>query len=135
MAGTSHRPSKTCPNFSQMPLPQRTTNNLRNLQPLLLRIEQVRSKIRKHKTLLQSRWITTNREHRQTTLLSLLRPRDTPEPVIRSTDQPGLHMQHITAKIWPKLASSLLKIPVLDSSRSPAFRGSSTLLGYPAIFS
>ena len=29
----------------------------------------------------------------------------------------------------------MLKIPVLDSSRSPALRGSSTLLGYPVIFS
>ena len=30
---------------------------------------------------------------------------------------------------------SVLKIPVLYSSRSPALRGSSTLLGYPVIFS
>ena len=34
-----------------------------------------------------------------------------------------------------KAIQQLLKIPALDSSRSPALRGSSTLLGYPVIFS
>ena len=106
-----------CPgNFSQMPMPQRMTNNLRNLRPILLRIQQVRSNSRKPMTLLKSRWITTNQQHRQMTLLSLLRPQDTPEPVIRSADQPSSHMQHITAKPWPTLAS----VPSSTSIRLPA---------------
>ena len=116
MAGTSHWPSKTCPNFSWMPLPQRTTNNLSNLGPLLLRIQLVRSNIRNPKTLFKSRWINTNQQHRQTTLLSLLCPQDTPKLVIRSADQPGSRMQHITANTWPKLAS----IPSSTSIRLPA---------------
>ena len=43
-AGTSHRHSKTCPNFSRMPLPQRTVVNLKNLQPLLRWSQQVNRK-------------------------------------------------------------------------------------------
>ena len=35
----------------------------------------------------------------------------------------------------PCVMMRVLKIPVLDSSRSPALRGSSTLLGYPVVFS
>ena len=100
-----------------MPLPQRTIVNPNNLQPLLRRSQQVRSKIRRRKTLLTSRWSTTNRKHHRTTLPSSLHPQDIHEPAVRSTDQPGLHMQHITANTWPKLASS----PSSTSIRLPAF--------------
>ena len=41
--------------------------------------------------------------------------------------QDGLYIVSTTPEV--------LKIPVLDSSRSPALRGSSTLLGSPVIFS
>ena len=44
----------------------------------------------------------------------------------------GHHLMDATAKYYKV---DLLKIPFLDSSRSPALRGSSTLLGYPDIFS
>ena len=115
-AGTSHRHSKTCPNFSRMPLPQRTAVNLKNLQPLLWWSQQVKWKIRRRKTLLKSKGSTTNRKHRRTTLMSLLRPLDIPEPVARSADRPGLRMQPITANTWPKLASS----PSLTFTRLPA---------------
>ena len=56
--------SKTCPSFSPMSLPQRMTSNLRSFQPLLLRNQQVRSKIRKPKALLKSRWTATNQKYR-----------------------------------------------------------------------
>ena len=125
MAGTSHRPSKTCPSFSWMPLPQRTTRDMRSLQPLLLRDQQVRSKIQKTKTLLKSRWITTNQKYHQTTLLSLLCPQDTPEPAIKSANQQDFHMQRITAKpgpIWhlvPLRPPSISQPPSICINRRP----------------
>ena len=115
-AGTSHKHSKTCPNFFQMPLPQWMVISLKILQPLQQRSQQVRSKW-KCKTLFKARWSTTNRKHDRMNFPSSLHPWGTPEPAIRSTTQPGLHKQPITANIWPKLASS----PSSTSTRLPAF--------------
>ena len=42
--------------------------------------------------------------------------------------------EQANTSIW-KIKAHLLKIPVLYSSRSPALRGSSTLLSYPGLFS
>ena len=100
-----------------MPLPQQMVINLKNLQPLQRRSQQVWPKLRKCKTLFKARWSTTNRKHHQTNLLSSLHPWDIYEPAIRFATQPGLHMQPITANIWPKLASSLSS----TSIRLPAF--------------
>ena len=55
-------------------------------------------------------------EAHRTTLTSLLRPLDIPEPVTRSAGRPSLRMQPITAKPWPKPASNLS----LTSTRLPA---------------
>ena len=56
--------------------------------------------------------------------------------VIPLSIESGLvYMHTIRIPTDQDLQNYLLKIPVLDSSRSPALRGSSTLLGYPVVFS
>ena len=119
MAGTSHRPFKTCLSFSWMSLPWKWKKiiNLRIRQSLLLRIQQVRSIIRQPKTLFKPRWTTTSQKDPQTTHQSLSRPQDTPKLATKSADQQGLLMRFTTAKPWPILASS----PSSTSTRLPAF--------------
>ena len=117
MAGTSHRPFKTCLSFSQMSLPWKKIINLRSRQSLLLRSQQIRSIIRRPKTLFKPRWTTTSQKNPQTIHQSLLRPRDTHEPAAKSADRLGLLMQLTTAKPWPNLVSS----PSSTSTHLPAF--------------
>ena len=50
-------------------------------------------------------------------------------------DEPVAADHEEAKQIALTIQSIMLKIPVLYSSRSPALRGSSTLLGYPVLFS
>ena len=117
MAGTSHRPFKTCLSFSRMSLPWKKIINLRSRQSLLLRSQQIRSIIRRPKTLFKPKWPTTSQMNPPTTHRSLSCPWDTHELAAKSIDWPGLLMLLTTAKPWPNLVSS----PSSTSTRLPAF--------------
>ena len=127
MAGTSHRPSKTCLSFFRMSQILKKIINLRIHPFLLLRSQQIRSIIRQPKTLFKPKWMTTSQKNTPTTHQSLLCPWDTPELAAKSTDRPGLLMQLTTAKPWPNLASS----PSSASTCLPAFEHLHTALHSP----
>ena len=90
---------------------------MRSRQPLLLRSHQATSIIRQPKTMLMSRWTSTNQKNPQTTHQSSSHPQDMPKLATKSADRPGLLMWHINAKTWPKPASS----PSSTSTHLPAF--------------
>ena len=117
MAGTSHRPSKTCLSFFRMSQPMKKIINLRICPSLLLRSQQIRSIISCPKTLFKPKWMTTSQKNPPITHQSLLHPRDTPKSATKSTDRQGLLMRLTTAKPWPNPASSLS----LTSTCLPAF--------------
>ena len=117
MAGTSHRHSKTCPNFFLMPLQQQMENKFKTLQPCQWRNLQALSQ-QSFKTRLPTKRNAINRNLQQLNLPSSSPLRDTPKPVIKSVALPDLRMQLTTANTWRKRASS----PSATSIPLPTFR-------------
>ena len=117
MAGTSHRPSKTCLSFLRMSQPAEEDHPPEDSSIPPAEESQIRSIIRLPKTLFKPKWMTTSQKSPPTIHQSLSCPWDTPEPAAKSADQPGLLMQLTTAKPWPSPASSLS----LTSTHLPAF--------------